>query len=120
MNTRFIALLFTALFFGSARAGELWCSGTVQTVSFHADNTYMIQLSSMNTRVFFCRPDATFTVPGITYSTAPETCRAHIAVFLTAKESGKTISILFDGNDVPASCTGWANWNSAHIRHFLY
>jgi hypothetical protein len=116
-----MAIAASLLVASAANAGEIVCSGTVVALSYHANNTFRIQLSSMNVPVFFCRTDQTFTVPGTTYSTAPETCRALIAVFLAARESGRTISsVYFDGDDVPATCNSWVNWRSANIRTFLY
>lgn len=124
MKRKLVLLAFaaaTTFAFSGARAGELTCSGTVEAISFHANNTFMVRLSSMNTAVFFCNPDTTFTVAGTSYTTGPETCKALIAMFLTARETGKTIqSLYFDGASVPATCNGWGNWASANIRHFSY
>jgi len=112
-----IALLMTST--GIASAGSISCSGTVDYLSFHAPDTFMIRLSSMNTAVFFCKPETTFTVPGTTYTTGPQTCKALIALFTTAKVTGTEIAgMYFDGDDVPATCSGWGPWKSANIRHF--
>jgi hypothetical protein len=102
-------------------AGSVTCSGTVEGISFHANNTFMVRLSSMNTAVFFCSPDSTFSVPGTSYTTGPETCKALVAMFIAARESGRTITaVYFDGDAVPATCDGWSGWSSANIRHFNY
>jgi hypothetical protein len=116
-----VALAFSALFCSASFAGSVTCSGTVEAISFHASNTFMVRLSSMNTTVFFCSPDSTFSVVGTTYTTGPETCKALVALFIAARESGRTIQALyFDGDSVPATCDGWSNWSSANIRHFSY
>jgi len=114
------ALVASISVFSGARAGELVCSGTVDMISFHANNTYMIKLSSMNVAVFFCSPDGTHSVAGTSYVTGPETCKALIATFLTARETGRNIYMYFDGTSVPATCNAWGNWTSANIRHFAY
>ena len=107
--------------FSGARAADLVCSGTVEQISYHANNTFMLRLSSMNVPVFFCSPDATHTVAGTSYTTGPETCKAMIALLITARESGRTITgMYFDGAAVPAACNAWTNWASANIRNFSY
>jgi hypothetical protein len=79
----------------------------------------MLQLSSMNAPVFFCTPEAEFTVTGTGYKTGPQTCKALLAIFLSAKATGATINnVYFDGDAVPATCDGWSNWQSANIRYF--
>jgi hypothetical protein len=121
MKTKLIVFLLAALGCNAAWSGTLVCSGTVDAISFHANNTFMLKLSSMNTAVFFCSPDSTFSVPGTSYVTGPETCKGLIALFLAARESGRTINgLYFDGDAVPATCDGWGNWQSANIRHFSY
>jgi hypothetical protein len=81
----------------------------------------MLRLSSMNTPVFFCHPNATFVVTGTTYTTSAETCRAMVAMLITARETGRTIeSMYFDGDDVPATCDAWGGWKSANVRFFSY
>ena len=121
MKTRLIVLMLAALGCNSAWAGTVVCSGTVDAISFHSNNTFMIKLSSMNTAVFFCNPESTFSVPGTTYTTGPQTCKALLGMFLAARESGRTVnSIYFDGDDVPTTCDAWGNWKSAHIRYFSY
>jgi hypothetical protein len=116
-----LALAIGAFFCSAAFAGSVTCSGTVESISFHSNNTFMIRLSSMNTAVFFCSPDSTFSVPGTSYTTGPETCKALVAIFIAARESGRTIqSLYFDGDAVPATCDGWGNWSSANIRFFNY
>jgi hypothetical protein len=110
-----VAGLFAAPCFGAS----VTCSGTVTRIALHANNTLMLQLSSMNVPVFFCTPEAEFTVTGTTYKTGPQTCKALLAIFLTAKASGATINNLyFDGDAVPATCNGWSNWQSANVRYF--
>jgi len=104
-----------------AVAGSVTCSGTVEAISYHSNDTFMVRLSSMNLPVFFCSPESTFTVPGTSYTTGPQTCKAFIALFVAARESGKTIvNLYFDGDAVPATCNGWVPWSSANIRHFSY
>jgi hypothetical protein len=121
MKIRLIAMLIAALGCNSAWAGTVVCSGTVDAISFHASNTFMIKLSSMNVPVFFCNPDSTFSVPGTSYTTGPQTCKALIGMFLAARETGRVINnIYFDGDDTPAACNAWGNWQSANIRHFSY
>lgn len=105
----------------TAGAAELTCSGKILQINLHAPDTYMLQLDSMNTPVFFCKPNATWTVPGTSYSTSAETCRTLIGVFLAAKVSEKSLAVIyFDGSDVPASCNAWGAWTSANIRFFTW
>jgi hypothetical protein len=73
----------------------------------------------MNTPVFFCNPETTFSVSGTSYTTGPNTCKQLYATFLAAKLSGATISgMYFDGDAVPATCSSWGAWQSAVIRHY--
>jgi hypothetical protein len=121
MKARLIVFALAVLGSGPAWSGTVVCSGTVDGISFHANNTFMVKLSSMNTAVFFCSPDGTFGVPGTSYTTGPETCKALVAMLIAARETGRTITgMYFDGDDVPASCNSWGNWKSANIRHFNY
>ncbi len=118
---RLLGLFAGLLSCGGAFAGSVTCSGTVTSVNYHASNSFMIQLSSMNTPVFFCNTESTFSVPGTTYTTGAQTCKAFIAMFIAARESGRTITAMyFDGDAVPATCDGWGAWSSANIRYFNY
>jgi hypothetical protein len=107
-----------------AQAATIVCSGTIDTLQFDATSTggYLsIKLSSMNTSVYFCDPDGTFSAAGNSYSISATTCRTLYATFLAAKASGQPLtSVYFDGSAVPAVCDGWAQWQSANIRHYLY
>lgn len=104
----------------SASAATIVCSGTVTAISMHANNSLMIQLSSMNAPVFFCNPEENWsTVAG--YSTGPSMCKALFAMFLTAKATGTPVNnVYFDMNSAPSSCSTFTSWSSANIRHFLY
>jgi hypothetical protein len=120
MKKGIFALLVAVLGCGAANAGTVVCSGTVAGISIHGPDI-MIRLSSMNQAVTFCRLDSTFTVAGGIYPTSPEMCKALVAMFIAARESGRTIeSVYFDGDSVPATCNGWANWSNANIRYFIY
>lgn len=102
-----------------ALAGTVVCSGTVETISYHANNSFMVRLSSMNYPVYFCNPEITWNIAG--YSTGPQTCKMLYATFLAARESGRTInSLYFDSDDAPTSCNTWAAWRSATVRFFEY
>ena len=107
------------LFAMNANAGTVVCSGKVAELAYHANNNFMIRLDSMNRAVFFCSPDSEFTVSGTAYVTGTETCKVLYSTFLSAKMAGKSINAMyFDGDQVPASCDGWTDWNSANIRYF--
>jgi hypothetical protein len=113
------SLACMTLTIGVAHAGEVTCGGRVKQINLHTDNAFMIQLDSMNYPVYFCNAKDTWTVPGTTHTTSPETCRSLIAMFLTAKAQDKALrSMYFDGAQVPASCNTWAPWSSANIRYF--
>jgi hypothetical protein len=100
-------------------AGTVVCSGTVETIAYHANNSFMVRLSSMNTPVYFCNPEITWNVAG--FSTGPQTCKMLYATFLAARESGRTInSLYFDSDDAPATCNTWGTWKSATVRFFEY
>lgn len=105
----------------AAQAGTVICSGTVQALSYHAGIGLMIQLSSMNTVVFFCDPDNAWTVSGTTLTTPVAACRSMWALFMQAKASGAAVNnMYFDGDNVPATCDAWAAWSRANIRHFVF
>jgi hypothetical protein len=101
--------------------GSVTCAGAVEVVAYHAGTGMMVKLSSMNVPVFICSPDATWTVPGTPYNTPAGVCKAVYATFLAAKLSGGVVNYIhFDGDQVPSSCTGWANWSMANVRFFAY
>ena len=119
--TKLFAVLAACAIATGAQAGTVVCGGTITYLAFHAPNTFMIQMSSMNTPVFFCNPETTFSVPGTTYTTGPSTCKTLYASFLAIKASGGSISgIYFDGDDTPATCDTWGGWKSANIRYFAF
>lgn len=104
-----------------AAAAELTCSGQIVQLNYHSPDGLMIRLSSMNAEVFFCHPNATFSVSGTSYTTSAETCRALIALFMAGKLAEKSIGVMyFDGNQVPAACSSWSSWSSANIRFFRW
>jgi hypothetical protein len=124
MKGKLVASIFAAvsLMSGAASAGSITCSGTVELISFHAPDRFMVRLSSMDMPVFFCTTNATWSISGAGgFTTSPETCRAFVAMFIAARESGRSFGgIWLDGDDAPASCNAWGSWKSANIRHFLY
>ncbi len=107
------------LFSQGAWSGTVICSGKVTSLAYHANNRFMIQLDSMNVPVFFCNPDSEWVIGGTSYKTGTESCKMLYSTFLAAKMAGKTISSMyFDGDQVPGTCDGWNNWNSANIRYY--
>ena len=115
----FISSLLLSL---NSYAGSLVCTGTVETVAYHGNNQLMVKLSSMNTPVFFCNPETTWTVAGADGRTmGPETCKSLFAIFLSARATKEPISrVHFDGNSVPTSCTGFQSWQKVFIRYVNY
>jgi hypothetical protein len=118
-------LTLAAIIFSTpAFAGTLTCAGTVEKVAYHSDvgpGRLMLKLSSMNTPVFICSPDAEWVVSGTPYKTPPATCKAMYATFLAARMSGAVINYVhFDGDAVPPSCDAWGNWQYANVRYFAY
>ena len=118
---------FCALFLSlavRAQAATVVCSGTIDTLQFDATATggeFSIKLSSMNIPVYFCDPDNSFAAPGSGYSISATTCRSLYATFLAAKVTGTPVTnMYFDGSEVPATCDGWAAWQQANIRHYLF
>jgi hypothetical protein len=102
-------------------AAELVCSGQIVQLNYHSPDAFMIRLSSMNNEVFFCRPNATFSVSGTSYTTSAESCRAMVALFMAGKLAEKSIATMyFDGDQVPSSCSSWPAWGSANIRFFRW
>ena len=123
MNVRKNAVIFTVLSFISfgAVSGTVVCSGKIQTLAYHANNSLMVKLDSMNFGVLFCSPDSEWSVSGTNYITGPESCKVMYSTFLAAKMSGKTIKTMyFDGDSVPATCDGWSNWSHANIRYYNF
>jgi hypothetical protein len=119
MSKRILVSLLFPLATSIASAGELTCAGKITQVIYHAPDAFMIQLDSMNNPVFFCKPNSTSAVPGTTYTTSAETCRALIALFTAGKLAERRLTVMyFDGDDVPASCNGWAQWKWANVRYF--
>jgi hypothetical protein len=117
---RTLVSALAALVASNAPAATVVCEGTVEQVAFHANGNLMLRLSSMNTPVFFCSPDADWNVAGAGNVTAPGSCKAMYATFLAARLSRTPIAgIYFDGDAVPASCTSWPGWTRANIRYFV-
>lgn len=116
-----IFLLFLSIFSIQSYAGELRCGGSVVRLGLHAPDQFMLQLSSMNTAVFVCNPNATWQVSGTSYTTSAESCKMMISMLMHAKASNLQLNgVWFDGSAVPTSCTSWGPWQSANVRHFLY
>jgi hypothetical protein len=112
-------LMISALYSEAAITGTITCEGKVKTLAYHANNQLMIQLESMNAPVFFCSPDSEWSVSGTVYVTGPDSCKTMYSTFLAAQMSGKVIkSMYFDGDQTPASCSGWGNWSRANIRFY--
>jgi hypothetical protein len=120
-GVKYFLVLILLLHSAVLNAAELVCSGTVDELSYHASNRFMLRLSSMNVAVFFCNPDAEWIVSGTGYKTGPNACKMMYSTFLAAKATGKRLtSMYFDGDDVPASCDGFENWKSVNIRHYKF
>jgi hypothetical protein len=116
-----LGLALTGLCSTPALAGEVICGGTIESLAYHASNSFMIKLSSMNTPVFFCNPEQTWTVPGTTGETGPESCKLMYATFLAAKTMKTSFGgIYFDGDSVPTSCDKWESWKVANIRYYEF
>lgn len=117
----FIVNTLCIISIANAYAGTITCSGTVDFLSYHANIGLMLKLSSMNTQVFICNPDAEWNVPGTTYITSPGACKALYSTFLSARVTGQPInSMYFDGDAVPATCNSWGNWQRANIRFYTF
>jgi hypothetical protein len=128
MNTKaslsVLAALLALTVTAPVQAATVVCSGTIDWLQFDATSTgglFSIKLSSMNVAVYFCDPDNSFTGAGSGYSISAATCRSLYATFLAAKVSGTPVTnMYFDGSSVPATCDGWAAWQSANIRHYYF
>jgi len=104
-----------------ANANTLQCTGTVDKIGMHASNKIMLKLSSMNTAVYICSPEANWVVSGTTYSTSAEMCDSLLSMLMHAKSTQSNVGdVWFDGDDVPANCNSWESWKKANIRFFLY
>ena len=103
-------------------AGSLICSGTVDSVAYHGNDKLMVKLSSMNTNVFFCNPNAEWRVAGAEGRVMnSETCKSVFSMFLAARASKEFISVVhFDGDNVPSTCTGFENFKDVFIRFVNY
>ncbi len=121
LSPHLIVTCLLSAFTLNTSTAELVCSGTVEEVSYHANDQMMVRLSGMNLAVFVCNTETTWTVTGTGYTTGPKTCAAMYSTFLAAKLSGKPInSVYFDGADVPTTCNGWGSWKNANIRHYRF
>lgn len=117
-----VALLLSCVWL-PVQAGTVVCAGTVEYLGYHSGigNGLMLKLSSMNTSVFICDPDDTWTVSGTPYTTRPNACKAMWAALMAAKAAGTSFGgIYFDGDDAPADCSTWGNWKRANVRYYVY
>ena len=113
-------LLMLGLISGYAHSAETVCEGKVDQLVFHADNSFLLKLSSMNTAVFFCNPETVLTAPGTPYTTGKETCKMLYSTFLSAQMAGKSLSaVYFDGDDSKGNCQSFPSWGKVNIRHFV-
>lgn len=113
-------LLLTVFISGYAHSAETICQGKVEQLVFHADNSFLLKLSSMNTAVFFCNPEKVWTAAGTSYTTGPETCKMLYSTFLSAQMAGKSLSaVYFDGEDSKGNCQSFPSWAKVNIRHFV-
>lgn len=122
MNNKYLAaaLMLVGLTSGYVHSVETVCEGKVDQLVFHADNSFLLKLSSMNTPVFFCNPDAIWTAAGTPYTTGPETCKMLYSTFLSAQMAGKSLSaVYFDGDDAKGNCQSFPSWGKVNIRHFV-
>ena len=117
-----VALAAAVTLYGNCHAGSLSCSGTVEKLVYHQPGNLMIQLSSMNAPVFICNTDSEWVVPGsLSGNTTVSACKTIYATFLAAKTTRTPLSnLLFDGDQVPASCTGFTNWLRANVRYYEF
>lgn len=116
-----LSLIFVLVVSGNSFAGTLQCSGKVEQIGMHANDRIMLRLTSMNTPVFICSTTSSWKPSGSSYSTSPETCKALLSMFLTAKATGVDMGdVWMDGDDATESCSTFGNWKSVNIRHFLF
>lgn len=114
-----VGWLFSSVAFGA----NVTCSGKVTTIAYHtgAGGGFMLQLDSMNVPVFICSVDDVWTKPGASHSTQPDSCQTMISVFMTAKATDQPLDqVVFDGDDVPATCDGWESWKYANVMYFQF
>jgi hypothetical protein len=72
----------------------------------------------MNTPVMMCNMDFEWTVPGsLAGNTSAATCKALYAKLLAAQISERSVTVFFDGDDVPGACTNFAAWKTANVRY---
>ena len=115
------ALYVASVFASVAPAATVVCSGQVTQIAWHANTGVLLQLDSMNTSVVICDPSATWTVTGTTLVTTADQCKMLLSMFLAAKLAGRPlVSVYFDGDSVPTSCTTWTNWSRANLRYFAW
>ncbi len=114
-------MLLLLMVSSSSQAATIQCNGTVEKIGFHSSNRIMLKLSSMNTAVFICTPNAEWSVSGTSYTTSPEMCSSLLSMLMHAKATKANMGdVWFDGDDVPANCNAWEGWKTANIRYFLY
>lgn len=113
-----ISLIFSL----NVQAGDLICSGKVETIAYHGNDRLMVKLDSMNVPVFFCNPNVEWTAPGATGQVmGPETCKAVFSILLSARVTGEKINrIHFDGDSVPENCDEFVSWQRVFIRYINY
>ena len=118
--------VYKGLFFGaiasaiafSVHAGTVTCEGTVAALSYHQPGQLHLALSSMNTIVKLCSTDQEWVTPGSLYGTTTiVSCMTIYSLAVAAKKSGTTVSITFDGDQMPSSCTSFAAWTPVNVRY---
>lgn len=119
--SRAVLAIATAALAAHSNAATIVCTGTVDQLVYYNPGMIMVRLSSMNTAVFVCSTEATFTAPNAGYSTSPQACKVMYAGLLTAKTANTPIAAMyFDAASVPSSCGSWPEWANAQVRLYVH
>ena len=119
---RITAVILTISLIPVANAGSLYCNGaTISYLAIHQPGNVYIQLSNMNALVGICSLDTNWAPAGsLSGVTTPAACKAMLAALMIAKQTGAAIpQMLFDGDKVPTSCTGFTYWEGVNVRFYL-
>jgi hypothetical protein len=104
-----------------AHSASLYCNGaTVAQLSIHQPGVVYLRLSSMNTVVGICSLDNNWAPAGsLAGVTSAAACKAMYAALIVAKQNNAPIpQMLFDGDQVPASCNAFVAWQGVNVRYY--
>lgn len=105
-NVAAVALSLSLLIGGTARANEIWCSGTVANVLMYKNGQLMVVPSFRNDYLTVCNVQSTWNEVDSTV------CWGWYSTLMAAKKAGKTVTIFYS-DPAATACSTLATYGSS-------